>query len=173
MTNHQLFLKYAKVGKKMDALYALRLLIKAYISACSASIGMRTLVYTAGEVWSCWRLPLYPNNPLTPEQMDEPFVYQMPILCEDYKPELYDQFDIAGGFDEKALRRLCRDEIDYYDEDTMRAICWGIYFLPTANKYFMEAEFMNDIEAAEYLRKQRAKLNRSIENSLLSNDKVS
>lgn len=146
----------------MDALYALRLLTRAYISQCGVSIGMRTLVYTAAEEWSYWRLPLHPNNPLTPEQMDEPFVYQMPILCEDYKPELYDQYDIAGGFDEKALRRLCIDEINYYDEDTMRAICWGIYFLPTANKHFWKAEDMDDDEAAEYLKKQRAKLHRSI-----------
>ena len=141
MTNSQMFKQFAQMGAKMDALKALDLLIKAYISLCGVSIGLRTVVYTAAEVWRYWRLPMHPNNPLTMEHIETvPFVESMPVLCKDYNPDEYDKYDIAGCFDEKMLKQLCKNNLDFFDNETTEALCWGINNLPSLNDFFWETE---------------------------------
>jgi hypothetical protein len=43
--------KYAIRGEQCDVMKALTLLTKAYISLCGISLGGRTVVYCAAEIW--------------------------------------------------------------------------------------------------------------------------
>ena len=54
---NKLFEKFAKQGENMDALEALQLITVAYMKSCEFSIGMRTTIYSAGEIWLYDRLP--------------------------------------------------------------------------------------------------------------------
>ncbi len=127
ITDIQTFEQYAEEGSRMDALKALDLLIKAYISQCGISAGMRTLIYAAGEVWRYSRLPLHPDNPLSMKHIkSKPFVMSMSILCKDYIPEKYDKYVITGSFDAQMLKDLCVKEINAFGKETMQALCWGI-----------------------------------------------
>ena len=87
----------------------------------------------------------------------------MPILCEEYKPEQYDKYDITPVFDVKSLKKLYVEQIDRYDGDTMRALCWGIKFLPTANRHYEKIAYWDKKEASEYIMKQRKKLQKEID----------
>lgn len=140
----KLFEKYAKEGEKMDALEALRLLTKAYMKECGISLSMRTTVYTAAEQWLYHRLPKQNNNPFTKEQSEEPLINLMPLLCKEYDPEYYSQWDICGGLTlaqegetvDDAYKRICLIAVEErrYDIPTLRAFCWAIKKYP----YFFE-----------------------------------
>lgn len=127
----ELFEKYASEGEGMDNMEALNLLTKAYIKECGISLGMRTLVYTAGEMWLYGRLFQSPDCPFTKEQKSLPFKQLMPLLCSEYDPEYHDQWDI-WGFDYNFFKRNCYMAIrkQMYDEPTLRALCWGIKNMP-------------------------------------------
>lgn len=164
MTNFQQFKEFAREGEQMDALVALDLLIKAYISECGRSIGMRTLVYSAAEIWLYWRLPFSPDNPLSMKQIEkEPLIKSMPILCKEFILEKYGEWDITGGFDEKRLKNLCVDQIDRYDDETMKALCWGIDFYPKAIKFYWDIEDFSDEEQDLKIQKKREQLQKQIE----------
>ena len=73
---------------------AIRLLTLKYIEQCGVSLGMRTLYYNAAEAWQ-EILASTPNHPLA-KPAEELMLYElMPLICEAYKPELYDKYDIT------------------------------------------------------------------------------
>ena len=86
---------------------AIRLLTLKYIEQCGVSLGMRTLYYNAAEAWQ-EILASTPNHPLA-KPAEELMLYElMPMICEAYKPELYDKYDITYLDDDKLLARLRR-----------------------------------------------------------------
>ena len=151
MEKTELFEKYAAEGETMDALEALRLLTKAYMQECGISIGMRTTVYTAAEQWLYHRLSKQSNNPFNKEQLEEPLVELMPLLCKEYDAECYGQWDICGGLSlaqdnetaEQAYKRICLIAVEEkrYDDDTLRAFCWGIKMYPVFYQQWLDGVF--------------------------------
>lgn len=137
----KLFEKYAEEGEKMDVLEALRLLTKAYMQECGMSLGYRTVVYTAAEMWQGDKLKAGCGNNFTEEQVKEPLVELMPFLCDEYDPEYYGKWDIGFGFSDEAFKEMSLDIIDEkeFDEDTLRALCWGIKHMPElVEKWLLE-----------------------------------
>ena len=132
---------YASEGKNMDAMEALHLLTKAYIKECGKSLGMRTALYNAAEIWLYERLPKQNNNPFTAEQMEQPLVDLMPLICDEYKPDYHGQWDI-WTFDAKELRRFCLLAIkgEWYDKPTLQALCYGIKVWPKTIEKWADEE---------------------------------
>ena len=81
---------------------AIRLLTLKYIEQCGVSLGMRTLYYNAAEAWQ--EILATTFNHLLKESAKELPLYQlMPLICEEYKPKLYDQYDITYLNDDELL----------------------------------------------------------------------
>lgn len=149
----KMFEKYAEEGENMDAVEAVRLLVRAYMKECGVSIGMRTVLYVAGEDWLFERLPQQSNNPLTEEQMKEEqrLIHLMPFFCEEFDPDYYRQWDICGGRDlvqgdetvEQAYKRICLIAVKEkrYDDATLRAFCWAIKNEPVFAEQYWERQF--------------------------------
>lgn len=122
------FQKYADEGENMDVMEALRLMTKGYMRECGISLGYRTMLYTAGECWMIEKLKAGCNNSLTEEQVNGSFMNLMPLVCEDYDPDYYKQWDIGWGITDEDLKKMCLEAVerDEFDENTLRALCWGI-----------------------------------------------
>ena len=125
----------------MDAMEALRLLTKAYIKECGMSLGMRTVLYNAAEVWLYEQLPKHSNNPFTAEQMEQPLIELMPLICDEYQPDYHGHWDI-WMFDAKELRKFCLKAIkgEWYDKPTLRALCYGIKAWPKIIEKWVDEE---------------------------------
>ena len=117
--------EYAKAGEHHDVMDALTLLTKAYISQCGISLGTRTVIYCAAEAWQerlAW-LDLL----LSKKARKEPFINLMPLITDEYDPEKYDRYDIAG-MNEEELLSCCRMIAieNEFDEVTKEVLCWGL-----------------------------------------------
>lgn len=119
------FEEYVQSGANLDVMTALSLLTKAYVSQCGISLGNRTVVYCAAEVW---QLKLaFMDLPLS-EMARKLYLFElMPHLNSDYIPEAHDDYDIAG-LNDAELRKYCEEILDAkeFDEPTNEALCWGI-----------------------------------------------
>lgn len=117
--------EYAKAGEHHDVMDALTLLTKAYISQCGISLGCRTVIYCAAEAWQerlAWL-----DLPLSEMARKEPFINLMPLITDEYNPEKYDRYDIAGMNEEELLsscRMIARE--NEFDEVTKEVLCWGL-----------------------------------------------
>ena len=119
------FEEYARLGEHHDVMEALTLLTKAYINMCGYSLGYRTVVYCAGEAWQerlAWL-----DLPLSEMARKESLVTLIPYITNEYDPEIYDKFDIAG-MNEEELMAGCKQAISNkeFDEATIEVLCWGI-----------------------------------------------
>ena len=74
---------------------AIRLLTLKYIEQYGISLGMRTLYYNAAEAWQ-EILATTLNHPMAIPAKELPLYQLMPLICEEYKPELYDDYDSPG-----------------------------------------------------------------------------
>ena len=116
------FNKLATEGRKIDSLYALRLLTKLYIENCGISLGIRTIAYDCGWKW------LERYNDEHPEECrwdkDAPFTDVMPIICDDYKEELYGDYDVTY--------MPCEEQISFVmshcsnEDDLTKVLCWAL-----------------------------------------------
>jgi len=117
--------EYARQGESRDVMDALKLLIQAYISQCGISLGNRTIVYDAAEVWleQLARMDL----PLSEMARKKALIEVMPYITSEYVPEKYDKYDISG-MSQDELMEGCRQIIheNIFDEATMEVLCWGI-----------------------------------------------
>ena len=99
---------------------AIRLLTLKYIEQCGVSLGMRTLYYNAAEAWQ----EIFSgerDNPMAIPAKELPLYQLMPQICEEYKPELYDDYDIANLNDDELLALYEEADIDC-DEQTSEAL---------------------------------------------------
>ena len=117
--------EYAGLGGQYDVMQALELLTKAYIRMCGISLGFRTVVYCAAEVWMerlAWM-----DLPLSEKARKEPLIILMPFITSEYVSEYYDCYDITG-MDEEELLAGCQQIIREkpFDEATLEVLCWGI-----------------------------------------------
>jgi hypothetical protein len=117
------FIKLAFEGSELDSLYAMRLLTKLYIENCGISLGIRTIAYYCGWKW------LERYNDEHPEESrwdkDSPFIDVMPIICDDYKEELYGDYDVTYmPFEEQMsfVMPHCSN-----DDDLTKALCWALH----------------------------------------------
>lgn len=139
----KLFQKYAREGENMDVMEALRLLTKAYMKECGMSLGYRTLVYTAAEMWQGDKLKAGCGNNFTEEQVETPLVNLMPLICEEYDPDYYNKWDIGYGMTDEDFKRMCLDVIEEkeFDEATLKALSWGIREMPILCEKWMDEEW--------------------------------
>ena len=117
------FNKLASEGSELDSLYAMRLLTRLYIENCGISLGIRTIAYYCGWKW------LERYNDEHPEESrwdkDSPFDEVMPIICDDYKEELYGDYDVTYI--------PCKEQISFVmphctsDDDLTKALCWALH----------------------------------------------
>lgn len=135
--NMRTFEEYAQSGAKLDVMTALALLTKAYVAECGISLGNRTVVYCAAEVW---QLKLaFMDLPLS-EMARKLYLFElMPHLCSDYIPEVHDDYDIAG-LSNAELREYCEEILKdkELDEATNEALCWGIAEVCKDEKFIPE-----------------------------------
>ena len=99
---------------------AIRLLTLKYIEQCGVSLGMRTLYYNAAEAWQ-EILATTLNHPL--QQITEELSLRklMPLICEEYKPELHDKYAISYLNDDE-LMALYEEALKDCDEETAEAL---------------------------------------------------
>lgn len=99
---------------------AIRLLTLKYIEQCGVSLGMRSLYYNAAEAWQ-EILATTLNHPLAIPAKELPLYQFMPLICEEYKPELYDDYDIANLNDDELLA-LYKEAMKDCDDQTSEAL---------------------------------------------------
>lgn len=99
---------------------AIRLLTLKYIEQCGASLGMRTLYYNAAEAWQ-EILAGEHDNPMAIPAKELPLYQLMPLICEEYKHELYDKYDITNLTDDELLALYEEAQTDC-DEQTAEAL---------------------------------------------------
>lgn len=116
---------YAQQHAKYDVMEALLLLTKAYISQCGVSMGNRSLVYYAAEVWQeklAWM-----DLPLSDMARKCTFVELMPHITSEYVPERYERYDISGLDEEELVEYLVECvKLREFDKATLDVIYWGI-----------------------------------------------
>lgn len=139
---NKLFEKHAKQGENMDALEALQLITVAYMKSCEFSIGMRTTIYSAGEIWLYDRLPKQSNNPFPKELITKPLVNLMPQLCKEFDPDNHGTYNICGFNSPEDLKvyMLIAIKEHLYDDATMNACCWAIKQIPQLYEKWMDEE---------------------------------
>ena len=143
------FEKYAKEGENLDVVEALQLLTKAYMKECGVSLGYRSMIYGAGEIWQGAKLDEKYYDRFTEEIVKGSFALLMPVICEEYDPDYYDKWDIGYGIPDEKFKELCFDAIkeQRYDEPTFKALCWGIKYMAEYTDKWMEEyiEKLNDV----------------------------
>ena len=123
--NKKVIEDYAMRGAQCDVMKALTLLTKAYISQCGISLGGRTVVSYAADMWQerlAWL-----DLPLSEMARKEPFVHLMPHITSEYDTEEYDDYDITCMENDELLRG-CYQMIKgkEFDETTLEVLSWGI-----------------------------------------------
>lgn len=135
--NKKVIEDYARCGVQCDVMKALTLLTKAYISQCGISLGGRTVVSYAADMWQerlAWL-----DLPLSEMARKKSFVELMPHISSEYDPEEYDDYDIAAMENDELLR-VCHQMIKgvEFDETTLEVICWGILKATEDEKWLSE-----------------------------------
>lgn len=122
------FEQYAEQGKHFDAITALSLLTKAYISQCGISLTVRTVVYCAAEQWQ--ELLAWEDSDLAVKARRLLLFQLMPLLTDEYDPDIYDEYDIDGlSVDEMYHYTLSIIADEEFDEETNKVLCRGIKIL--------------------------------------------
>ena len=102
---------------------AIRLMTLKYTEYYSVSPRMRTLYYRAAEAWQ-YQLSQSSIHPLAIPATELPLCQFMALVCEEYKPELYDAIDLVD-IDDDELLALCEEKetaLEDSDEPTSEAL---------------------------------------------------
>ena len=134
----ELFEKYAEKGKNMEALKALKMLVKAYLKAFKLDLDwgiekeIQTSVYCAAEVWLYDRLPKQDNNPFTEEEINGTLAGLMPKIYKRYRMDYYGNASICGGLSPEKIKERCLFAIDVklFGSETLSALCWAVKQIP-------------------------------------------
>lgn len=117
------FLVWAVAGRKLDPINAMTNLAYMYLDHCGCSIGVRTIAYDAATEW------LRKYNRLHPDELkwdkDAPFCEVIPYLVEDCNKEQLEKSDITYIEPEEEID-MAMELLDLYDDDTMKALFWGL-----------------------------------------------
>ena len=120
----QLFYDYVKKAEDMDPLRAMKLLMKASMNYMHVSAGHRSMAYYAGRAW----LEEFneTDHPLTAQTKGMSFCEVMPLICNDYSQEEYNEFDVIHinpDHEEQILSEMMNE----LDEETVHALCMGYW----------------------------------------------
>ena len=138
------FNAFARKGRKMDPIHAMKLMAQLYMDNCGISLGDRTLAYDAG---SGWLKKYIDDNPEQTEWNDFTcFSEVMPTICTEYDEEEYDHYDIAPMSIEEE-RKYASSYALTIDEDSAAALCRGIDYLGRSmgndNHYLLKKVLVN------------------------------
>ena len=120
----KLFNDYVHKAEGMDPLRAMKLLTKACMNDIHVSAGYRSMAYYAGRAW----LEEFnkSDHPLTAQTKDMTFREVMPLICNDYSQEEYNEFDVMH-IDPNDEERLLAEMMNELDEETVIALCMGYW----------------------------------------------
>ena len=104
---------------------------------------MRTLYYNAAEAWQ-EILATTLNHPLKESAKELPLYQLMPLICEEYKPELYDKYDIVNLSDDELLA-LYEEAQKNCDEQAAEALLL-LDFNIRLSKYYKHQNAQNSDE---------------------------
>ena len=102
---------------------AIRLMTLKYMEYYSVSPKMCTLYYRAAEAWQ-YQLSQSSIHPLAIPAKELPLCQFMALVCEEYKPELYNTVDLVD-MDDDELLALCEEEenvLEDIDKATSEAL---------------------------------------------------
>ena len=123
------FLRLAEEGKRLPIMDAMRSLVRAYMKECGLSETWATLYYCAAEGW---QEDLAASDlPLADKAREDPLIFFIREICDEYDPELYDEYDISwfskNEFVEYTVGLV--DLIERSDPSLAGALCYGIYVI--------------------------------------------
>lgn len=87
------FLRLAEEGKRLPVMDAMRSLVRAYMDQCGLSETWATLYYCAAEGWQ--EDLAVSDLPLADKAREDPLIFFIREICDEYDPELYDEYDIS------------------------------------------------------------------------------
>jgi len=119
-----LFNDYVHKAEGMDSLRAMIRLTKTCMNYIHVSAGYRSMAYYAGRAW----LEEFnkSDHPLTAQTKDMTFREVMPLICNDYSQEEYNEFDVMH-IDPNDEERLLAEMMNELDEETVIALCMGYW----------------------------------------------
>ena len=116
----------AEEGAQLDIIEALRILTESYMDFCGISMSLRTVVYECAESWLD-KLVETEDHPLSQTAKEDDYLFRfMPRICQDYDPDIYDEYDICYLDKQEfydCLLRLIDD--NRQDIRLKQALCWG------------------------------------------------
>lgn len=117
---------YDNVGKAdgMEPLKAMKLLTKACMDYVGVSKGYSTMAYYAG--WEWLKVFNKTDHPLAEQTRDMAFCEVMPLICDEYSQEEYDEFDVIC-IDHEHEEQILSQMIELLDEETVHALCMGYW----------------------------------------------
>ena len=124
-SEEQLFYDYVHKAEGMDPLRAMILLAKAAMNYMHVSAGYRSMAYYAGRAWLV-EVFNKTDHPLTAQTRDMAFFEVMPLICNDYSQEEYDEFDVIH-IDPDNEERMLSEMMNELDEETVIALCMGYW----------------------------------------------
>ena len=116
----------AVYGAKLDIVYKLRLLTKAWMKGCGVSLGWRTVVYELGA-WH-WERFCKSHEELKMAAL-LPWCDFFKACYPDYSEEKYGKYDIGIVYETEFARLLFDMRAMFVDEDTFCALAEGYVYL--------------------------------------------
>lgn len=120
----KLFYDYVHKAEGMDPLRAMQLLTRACMNYMHVSAGYRSMAYYAGRAW----LDEFnkSDHPLTAQTINMTFREVMPLICNDYSQEKYDELDVIH-IDPDDEERILSEMMNELDKETVIALCMGYW----------------------------------------------
>ena len=106
----------------MEPLKAMQLLTKACMDYVGVSKGYSTMAYYCG--WEWLKVFNKTDHPLVEQTRDMAFCEVMPLICDEYSQEEYDNFDVIS-IDHEHEEQILSQMMELLDEETIHALCMG------------------------------------------------
>ena len=108
----------------MEPLKAMKLLTKACMDYVGVSKGYSTMAYYCG--WEWLKVFNKTDHPLAEQTRDMAFCEVMPLICDEYSQEEYDEFDVIC-IDHEHEEQILSQMMELLDEETVHALCMGYW----------------------------------------------
>lgn len=118
------FYDNVRKAEGMEPLKAMKLLTKACMDYVGVSKSYSTMAYYAGWEW----LKVFNKtvHPLAEQTGGMAFCEVMPIICDEYSKEEYDEFDVIN-IDPEHEEQILSQMMELFDEETVHVLCMGYW----------------------------------------------
>lgn len=118
------FYDYVKKAENMEPLKAMELLTKVCMDYQGISKGYSSMAYYAG--WEWLKEFNKTDHPMAKQTRDMTFAEAMPLICQEYSQEDYDQFDVIH-IDTEQEDQILHRMMEELDNDAVCALCMGYW----------------------------------------------